>query len=327
MRWRAGGRDYGRPYGRDEAAGLSPGYAPGLRHDSALSAAPDLSDASAIALFSGVLAPDDAPPGYQRVAGLIQAAKAPGTADELLDEDYVVSHFAALVDQAGVPSAPKVGRPRILSHLFSPRLAAAATVALLGTGAAGMALTSVPASAHHSSAGHGTSSVTHSGLDRLRHGVGTLAPATTPQSPQTTQATQASGTTTALSLGAVPPPAHSSVGASGTTSGNTSGVASPTTSGTGSSGTSSSGSGGTHTTSPSVPGLPTAPSIPALPAPGVPSVPPVATPPTTVAPTNPASGGSTGSVAKSDKQTTTTSAKVHAAASKKDSQGRDRTGR
>lgn len=279
-----------------------------------------MNDATADVLFSGILAPDDAPPGYQHVAGLIQAAKTPGSGDELGDEDYVVGRFASLVQSPGVAPARKVGRPRMLSHLFSPRLAAVVTVAVLGTGAAGMAVTSVPASTHRSNPAHGALPASHSGLDRLRHGVGTLVVSQAPQSPQ------APGATT-LTPPPASPPASSTVGASGTTSANRSGTAAPTTPGTGSTTTPGSGTG-THRGAPGAPTLPTTP-VPVLstilpttlPAAGVTSRSPTLVPPTSVAPTS-NSGASTTSAAKSAKETTDSSAQAHAGTPRSDGQAR-----
>jgi hypothetical protein len=53
-----------------------------------------LDDFTAERLVAGLLAPDDAPPGYRSVAVLIAAARAPGTAEELAGEAEATAAFA-----------------------------------------------------------------------------------------------------------------------------------------------------------------------------------------------------------------------------------------
>ncbi|MHB1785441.1 MAG: hypothetical protein ACYCS7_04720 [Acidimicrobiales bacterium] len=108
-----------------------------------------LNDSTASAFLGGRIVPDDAPPGYQDVAELIRIARTPASADELVDEDYVVAGFAIAVRETNSVSKHTnviERRPIMFSQLLSAKVAAVATVAIIGGGTA--AAVAMPASAH-----------------------------------------------------------------------------------------------------------------------------------------------------------------------------------
>lgn len=95
-----------------------------------------LDDDSASRMLQGLVHPDDAPPGYAAVAGLLaSAAQVPPPA-----EDAGTATICAMVDaiRAGVAPTPQHSRRRsMLGKLFAGKaLVAMATVALTATGAA-----------------------------------------------------------------------------------------------------------------------------------------------------------------------------------------------
>ncbi|HET6916208.1 MAG TPA: hypothetical protein VFH56_08990, partial [Acidimicrobiales bacterium] len=99
-------------------------------------------------LVSGVVAPDDAPPGYSRLASLVRSAQAPGSPCELAGEGAVASMAAAIVSNTIVPSAarPRTAASRskrnnMISKVLTAKAASAATVALFGLGTAAAAAT------------------------------------------------------------------------------------------------------------------------------------------------------------------------------------------
>ena len=96
-------------------------------------------DSTADALLDGMVAPDDAPPGLERVAALVHAARSPATIRELADEARVVAAVAASV--RGRANMPEGGRRRrrMFGQLVSAKVIAAAAVALAGSAAAAAA--------------------------------------------------------------------------------------------------------------------------------------------------------------------------------------------
>ena len=129
-----------------------------------------LDDHSVNALLDGRVVADDAPPGYQHVARLVHAAKAPATAGELAGEGHVVATLAAAVGEAtGVSGAIHEGRRPVLTRLLTAKMAAAAAVAVLGGGAAAAATGSLPTSLQ-TSVSHGLSTVGISVPDPSAHG-------------------------------------------------------------------------------------------------------------------------------------------------------------
>ncbi|MGH9300684.1 MAG: hypothetical protein ACRD0E_02255 [Acidimicrobiales bacterium] len=128
-------------------------------------------DTAASAFLEGRIVADDAPPGYQDVANLILSARAPAVAGELVDQDYVVARFAvAVMETPSVSHTQPAGalvvpvhterRPRMFSQLLSAKVAAAATVAVLGSGTLAAAVGALPASMQASVAG----SLSHVGI-------------------------------------------------------------------------------------------------------------------------------------------------------------------
>lgn len=99
-------------------------------------------------LVSGTVAPDDAPPGYARLATLVRAAQVPGSPGELVGEGAVASMAAAIVSNTLIPmnaracaTSPTRKRNRMLTKVLTAKAATAATVALFGLGTAAAAAT------------------------------------------------------------------------------------------------------------------------------------------------------------------------------------------
>ena len=101
------------------------------------------------AFLDGKVAADDAPPGFQGVARLVGAARAPARADELTAQDHVVATLMAAVrGSAGVSDPTDEGRRPMLTRLLTAKMAAAAAVvaAVVGGGAAAAATGALPTS-------------------------------------------------------------------------------------------------------------------------------------------------------------------------------------
>ncbi|HEX4161670.1 MAG TPA: hypothetical protein VHZ05_04185, partial [Acidimicrobiales bacterium] len=120
-----------------------------------------IDDDTADRLLAGVVEPDDAPPGYAQVSGLIQAATAPVTAEELVRRDIDVSAISAalVAAPAAAPATPE--GTRMISRRFGVKALGIAipALALTATGAAA-ATGNLPAPAQ--SAVH--NALTHVGL-------------------------------------------------------------------------------------------------------------------------------------------------------------------
>lgn len=99
------------------------------------------------ALLSGKLSPEDAPPELAKVAGLIQAARAPASARELAGEDHLVAVIAAEVRRSA-PAEVVVDnrRRRLIGQALSAKVIAATAAVLLSGGVAAAATGSLPAS-------------------------------------------------------------------------------------------------------------------------------------------------------------------------------------
>jgi hypothetical protein len=82
-------------------------------------------------LLAGSVAPADAPPGYARVASLLEAASATPGVDELEHEREAVAILAAVVRSSSYERCPSPGRPFMPFTLSRPRLAAAFAAATL----------------------------------------------------------------------------------------------------------------------------------------------------------------------------------------------------
>lgn len=115
-----------------------------------------LDDDTATRLLGGHVAPDDAPPGYAGVAGVVRSATGPASRRELAGEAAVVAAAAA-----AVPSAPNAlqtqprRRPVLAKVLSAKVVVAAASVAFLGAGTAAAAVTgSLPTQATSHASAH-----------------------------------------------------------------------------------------------------------------------------------------------------------------------------
>ena len=103
-----------------------------------------IDDSTAERLLSGRLSPDDAPPGYAGLAGMVQAATGPTIPAELASELRVVAAGVAAVRSAH--TTPR--RKSMLTKLLSAKVAAIAVTAVLATaGAAAAATGTLPAPA------------------------------------------------------------------------------------------------------------------------------------------------------------------------------------
>jgi hypothetical protein len=135
-------------------------------------------------LISGDLEPDDAPPEFARIAGLIQAARAPGTQDELAGKERIVSQMAAVVRESRRAEAARDDRRHVLGKVLSAKVIGASAAVLLSGGVAAAATGALPTPVQEA--------VSHG----LRHiGVSVPNPAAHPP-PATHSETRASGVTT-----------------------------------------------------------------------------------------------------------------------------------
>src|SRR2546428_263400 len=90
-------------------------------------------------LLSGVLAPEDAPPGFAGVAGLLQAARTPPTPQELARCAQTVRVRGGEVLTAAPAPSVKTRRRAGLSRLLRPRIAATLTAGALALLLGGLA--------------------------------------------------------------------------------------------------------------------------------------------------------------------------------------------
>src|SRR5437763_12926527 len=93
-----------------------------------------LDERTADRLLSGVLAPEDAPPGYSEVTALLAAVRQPPTPQELAACSTTVVAMAENLTRAaaGAETPPMQGRRRAgLSRLLRPRIAATLTAGAL----------------------------------------------------------------------------------------------------------------------------------------------------------------------------------------------------
>ncbi len=106
-----------------------------------------IDDTTADRLLSGALSPEDTPPGYAGVAGVIRAATGPAAPDELASQSWVIAAAAAEVHSAPT-IRPTIRRKPMLSKLLSAQAAGVAAAALLGAaGVAAAATGNLPSSA------------------------------------------------------------------------------------------------------------------------------------------------------------------------------------
>ena len=99
-------------------------------------------------LVSGTVAPDDAPPGYSRLAELVRAAQLPGSSAELVGAGAVAAMASAIASNTLTPAAalasaavPGSKRKKMISKVLTAKAASAATIALFGLGTAAAAAT------------------------------------------------------------------------------------------------------------------------------------------------------------------------------------------
>jgi len=124
------------------------------------------------ALLSGRVAPEDAPPGLQRAAALIRAAKGPAAANELAGEHVLVPAVAKAVGvRPRLSSRPLARRPKMITKLLSAKAAAVAAAVVLSGGVAAAATGSLPAPVQ-SALSQGLSHVGISLPDPSAHGHG-----------------------------------------------------------------------------------------------------------------------------------------------------------
>jgi hypothetical protein len=114
-------------------------------------------------LSSGRLHPDDAPPGYVPVAGLLgAAARRPSASVSYEDVPATVVAMVDIIRSTATPEALAERRPSMLTKLCSAKVAAAAVSAVLVAGtAAGAATGSLPRPVQNAV----SSAATHGGLD------------------------------------------------------------------------------------------------------------------------------------------------------------------
>ena len=94
-----------------------------------------LDEASAARLLQGAVHPDDAPPGYASVAGLLATAASPAVVDEDAGATTISAMVEAIRSSGPIPEASR--RRSMIGKLFAGKaLAAAAVVAFTATGAA-----------------------------------------------------------------------------------------------------------------------------------------------------------------------------------------------
>lgn len=105
-----------------------------------------LDDRTVNRLLAGTLPPEEAPPGYARVAGLLSAARPEPAAGELAEETYMVAAMqSAISHQPTAVSSPS--RRSVLKKILTAKAAAVGGVLLLTTTGAAAATGSLPGAA------------------------------------------------------------------------------------------------------------------------------------------------------------------------------------
>ena len=98
-------------------------------------------------LLAGSVAPEDAPPGYARVASLLEAASAPPSVEAPERETEIVAVLAAVVRSSSHKQFPSPRRPFMPLTLSRPRLAAVFAAAMLACTAGLASAGSLPGAA------------------------------------------------------------------------------------------------------------------------------------------------------------------------------------
>ncbi len=117
-----------------------------------------IDDDTAERLLTGAVAPEDAPPGYSGVAGLVRAATAPAVASETVGRDLAVAAMSyvqrASVGRGGSTTAHDKRRRSMLGKLLTLKgLAVALPAMALTAGTAAAATGSLPSSAQSAVSG------------------------------------------------------------------------------------------------------------------------------------------------------------------------------
>lgn len=92
-------------------------------------------------LLSGTVHPDDAPPAFVGVAGLLHAA---ATLPAEVDAQAVATTVSAMVEAIRAEAPVPIGRKRMIGKLVTAKVAAAAATVALATGGAAAATGSLP---------------------------------------------------------------------------------------------------------------------------------------------------------------------------------------
>lgn len=98
---------------------------------------PDIDDRTVDRLLAGAVTSEDAPPGYDRVADLLQGARPQRSAGELVNEAAAVASMRAVIlEQAPTPAHSRSKRKPMITQLLTAKAAILGGVLVLGTGAA-----------------------------------------------------------------------------------------------------------------------------------------------------------------------------------------------
>jgi hypothetical protein len=102
-----------------------------------------LDDHTCDRLLDGNVAPEDAPPGFERLAHLVQAATGPAAPGDLAHEGPIVAAMTAAVRATPAPALDP-GKKSMLTKLLSAKVAAIAATMVIGATAAAAATNSLP---------------------------------------------------------------------------------------------------------------------------------------------------------------------------------------
>jgi hypothetical protein len=101
-----------------------------------------LDEQTADRLLAGALHPDDAPPGYRRVASLLRAASGPPLASELAGERAAVATFTVMSRRSATSNPPSSSRrAQLVSKFLTVKVAVATLTAAFAIGGVAAATT------------------------------------------------------------------------------------------------------------------------------------------------------------------------------------------
>ena len=106
-----------------------------------------IDDDTADRLLAGLVAPDDAPPGFSEVARMVLDAHTPADETELVGRERIVAALAAAVAPDPGPPPERAPRRRMLVKLLTAKAAAVAVTTVLAASGAAAATGSLPAPA------------------------------------------------------------------------------------------------------------------------------------------------------------------------------------